>query len=163
MSISGRGVNATSFGDRNSRTGQLHLGNTLSSNVGGGLSRRDFTPDVRYSASRYRGIGGAQFELPWVIIGLPVFSVPCRIALFGRRLYPALMAALLVAGSAPGGTRRRLSFRRVERWSDPPQPEVSKSKEKEAVELLLWSDIGKNHLTLPCPFRRIVIGEVQTG
>lgn len=74
-----------------------------------------------------------------------------------------LMAALLVAGSAPGGTRRRLSFRRVERWSDPPQPEVSKSKEKEAAELLLWSETGKNRLTLLCPFRRIMNGEVQTG
>jgi hypothetical protein len=54
------------------------------------------------------------------------------------------MAALLVAGSAQGGTRRRLSFRRVERWSEPPQGEGSKSKAKEAVELLLWSDVGED-------------------
>ncbi|KAG8158848.1 hypothetical protein KVR01_011291 [Diaporthe batatas] len=61
-------------------------------------------------------------------------------------------AALLVAGSAPGGTRRRLSFRRVERWAEPDQPEGGKSKSKEAVELLLWSDIeewqqrGSDHI-----------------
>lgn len=76
---------------------------------------------------------------------------------------PKLMAALLVAGSAPGGTRRRLSFRRVERWSDPPQPEGSKSKEEETVELLLWSDIGESYLTLARPWPRIVNGEYTDG
>lgn len=55
------------------------------------------------------------------------------------------MAALLVAGSTPGGTRRRLSFRRAERWSDnPPQSEDGKSRAKKAVELLLWSEIGED-------------------
>lgn len=61
------------------------------------------------------------------------------------------MAALLVAGSTPGGTRRRLSFRRVERWSDPLQPEEGKSKAKKAVELLLWSEIGED-LSRTVPF-----------
>lgn len=54
------------------------------------------------------------------------------------------MAALLVAGSTPGVTRRRLSFRRVERWSDPPQSEEDKARAKKAIELLLWSEIGED-------------------
>ncbi|KAK2602374.1 hypothetical protein N8I77_008913 [Diaporthe amygdali] len=62
------------------------------------------------------------------------------------------MAALLVAGSTPGGTRRRLSFRRVERWSDPLQSDEDRARAKKAVELLLWSEIeewqqhGSDHI-----------------
>lgn len=61
------------------------------------------------------------------------------------------MAALLVAGSTPGGTRRRLSFRRVERWSDPPRSEEGSARTKKAVKLLLWSEIGEDLSRLPLP------------
>lgn len=76
------------------------------------------------------------------------------------------MASLLVAGSTPGGTRTRLSFRRVERWSDPPQSEVSRAKVKKAVELLLWSEIGENdhrhtHPTTHCTFATSLEWQMQ--
>lgn len=74
------------------------------------------------------------------LVYLSLFRL-CSTTLVGEGYF---MAALLVAGSTPGGTRRRLSFRRVERWSDPPQSEEGKSKAKKAVELLLWSEIGED-------------------
>lgn len=74
------------------------------------------------------------------------------------------MAALLVAGSTPGGTRRRLSFRRVERWSDPPQSEERRAEAKKAVELLLWSEIGRSCPALsPFPPYRMVSRKAQAG
>lgn len=74
------------------------------------------------------------------------------------------MAALLVAGSTPGGTRRRLSFRRVERWSDPPQSEERRAEAKKAVELLLWSEIGKScPRPLLFPPYRMVSCKAQAG
>lgn len=73
------------------------------------------------------------------------------------------MAALLVAGSTPGGTRRRLSFRRVERWSDPPQPEERRAEAKKAVELLLWSEIGKFEPSRHPPRNMSDNGNAQSG
>lgn len=70
------------------------------------------------------------------------------------------MAALLVAGSTPGGTRRRLSFRRLEKWSDPLQSDEDKARAKKNVELLLWSEIGEN-CHPPLPTQRLILGGVH--
>lgn len=145
---SGMGVSATSFGDRNCRTRVINLGNPLS------LlqtwvwwwwldSRREpFIPDDHHwlDAFSSREVS-AESSLSCRGLSLDpayLFRLCSTVLLLG-----ALMAALLVAGSTPGGTRRRLSFRRVERWSDPPQSEERRAEAKKAVELLLWSEIGK--------------------
>lgn len=143
----------------------FNLANRLSSNVGWRWapdSRRDFTPDDHHwlDAFSSREVSAeSSLSCRGLSLDPPILFRLCSTTFLVRNR--DRMAALLIAGSTPGGTRRRLSFRRVERWSDPPQSEERKAEAKKAVELLLWSDIGKSSPALP--FSSIPDGELQNA
>lgn len=65
------------------------------------------------------------------------------------------MATILVAGAKPTSPRhRRLSLRRGRPAAgprpEPPRPQPQTTAVKEAVELLLWTDIGTRTSYMPC-------------